>query len=154
MTALQRRVPHIPVLMAPALVQGAGAAATLVQALQHMYDLTAEDNPLTPPVDVILLVRGGGAMEDLWAFNDERVVRAVAAFAMSERLFAEISAPITDAKPTNVIDVTPSVIELFVHTNALSALAVPPCTKIAAETSSDPVSASVARVGAPDAATT
>jgi len=78
MTALQRRVPHIPVLMAPALVQGAGAAATLVQALQQMYAFTAENNPLTPPVDVILLVRGGGSMEDLWSFNDENLARMIA----------------------------------------------------------------------------
>ena len=77
-TALQRRVPHIPVLMAPALVQGAGAAATLVQALQNMYAFTAEDNPLSPPVDVILLVRGGGSMEDLWSFNDESLARVIA----------------------------------------------------------------------------
>ena len=77
-TALQRRVPHIPVLMAPALVQGAGAAPTLVQALQQMYALTAEDNPVCPPVDVILLVRGGGSMEDLWAFNDEQLARVIA----------------------------------------------------------------------------
>ena len=77
-TALQRRVPHIPVLMAPALVQGAGAAATLAQALQNMYALTAEDNPLCPPVDVILLVRGGGSMEDLWSFNDENLARLIA----------------------------------------------------------------------------
>ena len=77
-TALQRRVPHIPVLMAPALVQGAGAAATLVQALQNIYALTAEDNPLCPPVDVILLVRGGGSMEDLWSFNDENLARLIA----------------------------------------------------------------------------
>jgi exodeoxyribonuclease VII large subunit len=78
MTALQRRVPHIPVVMAPALVQGAGAAATLVQALQNLYALTAEDNPLSPPVDVILLVRGGGSMEDLWSFNDENLARLIA----------------------------------------------------------------------------
>jgi exodeoxyribonuclease VII large subunit len=77
-TALQRRVPHIPVLMAPALVQGAGAAATLVQALHNMYAFTAEDNPLSPPVDVIVLVRGGGSMEDLWAFNDENLARVIA----------------------------------------------------------------------------
>ncbi|PVE41749.1 exodeoxyribonuclease VII large subunit [Limnohabitans planktonicus] len=77
-TALQRRVPHIPVLMAPALVQGNGAAATLVQALQNMYALTAEDNPMSAPVDVILLVRGGGSMEDLWAFNDETLARVMA----------------------------------------------------------------------------
>jgi exodeoxyribonuclease VII large subunit len=78
MTALQRRVPHIPVVMAPALVQGAGAAATLAMALQNMYALTAEDNPLCPPVDVILLVRGGGSMEDLWSFNDENLARVIA----------------------------------------------------------------------------
>ena len=77
-TALQRRVPHIPVMMAPALVQGAGAAATLAQALQNIYALTAEDNPLCPPVDVILLVRGGGSMEDLWSFNDENLARLIA----------------------------------------------------------------------------
>ena len=77
-TALQRRVPHIPVVMAPAMVQGAGAAATLGLALQNMYALTAEDNPLCPPVDVILLVRGGGSMEDLWAFNDENLARVIA----------------------------------------------------------------------------
>ena len=77
-TALQRRVPHIPVLMAPALVQGAGASATLAQALQNLYAFTAEDNPIYPPLDVILLVRGGGAMEDLWSFNDENLARVIA----------------------------------------------------------------------------
>jgi exodeoxyribonuclease VII large subunit len=78
MTALQRRVPHIPVVMAPALVQGAGAAASLALALQSLFALTAEDNPLCPPVDVILLVRGGGSMEDLWSFNDENLARVIA----------------------------------------------------------------------------
>lgn len=78
MTALQRRVPHIPVRMAPALVQGAGAAATLAQALHELYAWTAEDHPSEPPVDVILLVRGGGSIEDLWAFNDEQLARVIA----------------------------------------------------------------------------
>ena len=78
MTALQRRVPHIPVRMAPALVQGQTAAATLVQALQSLYAWTAEDHPSEPPVDVILLVRGGGSIEDLWAFNDEQLARVIA----------------------------------------------------------------------------
>ncbi len=78
MTALQRRVPHIPVRMAPALVQGAGAPATLAHALQNLYAWTAEDHPTEPPVDVILLVRGGGSMEDLWAFNDEQLARVIA----------------------------------------------------------------------------
>lgn len=78
MTALQRRVPHIPVRMAPALVQGQGAAATLAQALQSLYAWTAEDHPSEPPIDVILLVRGGGSIEDLWAFNDEQLARVIA----------------------------------------------------------------------------
>lgn len=77
MTALQRRVPHIPVRMAPALVQGVGAAVTLGQALQNLYAWTAEDHPSEPPIDVILLVRGGGAIEDLWAFNDEQLARVI-----------------------------------------------------------------------------
>ncbi len=78
MTALQRRVPHIPVRLAPAQVQGQGAAATLVQALQQVYAWTAEDHPSEPPIDVILLVRGGGSMEDLWCFNDEQLARMLA----------------------------------------------------------------------------
>ena len=78
MTALQRRVPHIPVRMAPAMVQGQGAAATLSQALQTLYAWTAEDHPSEPPIDVILLVRGGGSIEDLWAFNDEQLARVIA----------------------------------------------------------------------------
>ena len=71
-TALQRRVPHIPVVLAPAAVQGADAPGALVQALQSLVQRTE-------PMDVILLVRGGGAMEDLWAFNDERLARAIVA---------------------------------------------------------------------------
>ena len=70
-TALQRRVPHIPVVLSPALVQGADAPASLLQALQA---LSAK-----PEIDVILLVRGGGSLEDLWAFNDEPLARAIVA---------------------------------------------------------------------------
>ncbi len=68
-SALQRRVPHIPVMLAPAPVQGAEAAPALAKALQSLGDL--------PGVDVILLVRGGGSMEDLWAFNDEALAHAI-----------------------------------------------------------------------------
>ena len=70
-TALQRRVPHIPVVLSPALVQGADAPASLLQAL---HALSAK-----PEIDVILLVRGGGSLEDLWAFNDEQLARAIVA---------------------------------------------------------------------------
>lgn len=68
-TALQRRVPHIPVVIYPASVQGAQASEELRQALRKAYE-RAE-------VDVLLLVRGGGAIEDLWAFNDEQLARLI-----------------------------------------------------------------------------
>jgi exodeoxyribonuclease VII large subunit len=81
MTALQRRLPHVPVLLAPAPVQGAGAPAQLVQALESLYLRVAsgKDAPASGALvpDVILLVRGGGSMEDLWAFNDEVLARAI-----------------------------------------------------------------------------
>lgn len=85
-TALRRRVPHIPVVLAPALVQGAQAPASLCEALSKLYllarsgqGLEAEkaENPGVPPIDVILLVRGGGSMEDLWAFNDAQLARTI-----------------------------------------------------------------------------
>jgi len=74
MTALRRRAPHIPVVVAPAAVQGAGAAAQLAAALQQLYRRAPDWN-----IDVILLVRGGGSIEDLWSFNDETLARTIAA---------------------------------------------------------------------------
>jgi exodeoxyribonuclease VII large subunit len=71
LTALHRRVPHIPVRISPSPVQGAEAPSSLVHALHTLQSL--------PEVEVILLVRGGGSMEDLWAFNDEALARAIVA---------------------------------------------------------------------------
>lgn len=71
-TALRRRVCHVPVTFAPAAVQGSGAPAELVEALEALYR-RAESGE----IDVILLVRGGGSIEDLWAFNDERLARTI-----------------------------------------------------------------------------
>lgn len=73
LTALARRAPQVRVVVVPSAVQGAEAPAQLVRAL-------ARANAL-PEVDTIVLCRGGGSLEDLWAFNDEQVVRAVAASA-------------------------------------------------------------------------
>ena len=75
--ALARRVPHIPVLLAPAAVQGAGAPAELQGALRQLYRRAEPD--AAQPIDLILLVRGGGSIEDLWAFNDETLARTIAA---------------------------------------------------------------------------
>lgn len=77
-TALRRRVPHIPVVLVPALVQGAQAPQSLRDALSQLYRMAGPGaRPSAPPIDVILLVRGGGSMEDLWAFNDEQLARLI-----------------------------------------------------------------------------
>ncbi|WPB58224.1 exodeoxyribonuclease VII large subunit [Xylophilus sp. GOD-11R] len=72
LSALARRAPHVSVTVSPASVQGAGAPAELVAALSALAHRPA-------PPDLILLVRGGGSIEDLWAFNDEALARAIAA---------------------------------------------------------------------------
>ena len=74
-TALRRRAPHVPVVLAPSQVQGAAAPGELVRALQSLYALVRTGGISAP--DVILLVRGGGSIEDLWAFNDEQLARTI-----------------------------------------------------------------------------
>lgn len=69
LNVLRRRFPLAATLIAPTLVQGDQAPAQIVRALQWV---DGRDD-----IDVIILARGGGSMEDLWAFNDERVARAV-----------------------------------------------------------------------------
>ncbi|MGE0098987.1 MAG: exodeoxyribonuclease VII large subunit [Hydrogenophaga sp.] len=69
-TALRRRAPHIPVVIYPAAVQGQQAAGELCAALRMAYARSE--------CDVLLLVRGGGSLEDLWSFNDPHLVRTMA----------------------------------------------------------------------------
>ncbi len=71
LTSMARRAPHVKVVVYPAPVQGDGAAARLVQSLQTAIERNE--------VATLLLVRGGGSLEDLWSFNDEALARAVAA---------------------------------------------------------------------------
>lgn len=75
-SVLQRRFPLLTVTLLPAPVQGEAAPAAMIAALRRANDCAAEQEP---PIDVILLTRGGGSPEDLWCFNDERLVRAIAA---------------------------------------------------------------------------
>ena len=70
LNVLRRRYPLVEAIVSPTPVQGEAAPVRIVEAMQAL----AENEP-----DVVLLVRGGGSLEDLWAFNDERVVRAVVA---------------------------------------------------------------------------
>lgn len=69
---LGRRWRGADVLIAPSRVQGEGAAQEIAAAIERV-------NRLTPPVDCLVVTRGGGSLEDLWAFNEEVVVRAISA---------------------------------------------------------------------------
>ena len=68
---LKRRFPNVHLTLYPVRVQGDGSAAEIVVGLGYFSKQL--------PVDVILLVRGGGSLEDLWSFNEESVARAIAA---------------------------------------------------------------------------
>ncbi len=68
---LRARFPLVSVVLAPTLVQGSDAPAGIVRAIHRLEQ--------EPDIDVILLGRGGGSLEDLWAFNDEDVARAISA---------------------------------------------------------------------------
>ena len=70
LSTLARRAPHIPIVIYPTLVQGPDAPVGIISALKAAEKENA--------VNVILLVRGGGSIEDLWAFNDEQLAYAIA----------------------------------------------------------------------------
>jgi exodeoxyribonuclease VII large subunit len=72
LSVIARRAPHIPVVVFPTPVQGETAATQIRQALQRVIDYGE--------CDVVLLVRGGGSLEDLWSFNDEALARDIVAF--------------------------------------------------------------------------
>lgn len=74
LTTLARRAAHVPVIVYPTPVQGIDAPPSIVAALERANRRRE--------VDVLLLVRGGGSIEDLWSFNDERVARAIHASAL------------------------------------------------------------------------
>ncbi|MFZ5863666.1 MAG: exodeoxyribonuclease VII large subunit [Nitrospirota bacterium] len=71
---LKRRFPTIPVLLLPVPVQGPGAAGRIADAIDDANALTERLRP-----DVLIVARGGGSLEDLWAFNEEIVARAIVA---------------------------------------------------------------------------
>ena len=74
LTTLARRASHIPIFIYPTLVQGADASAGIIKAIAKAN----QEQKDAQKAEVILLVRGGGSIEDLWAFNDEQLAHAIA----------------------------------------------------------------------------
>lgn len=70
LTVIKRRFANVEILINPVRVQGDEAADEIVQAIKQM-------NEYFPELDVLILTRGGGSLEDLWAFNEEKVARAI-----------------------------------------------------------------------------
>lgn len=70
MNVLSRRNRSVPVTLVPTIVQGEGSAPQIIEALKKAFQL--------PNVDVVIVGRGGGSIEDLWAFNDEKLARLIA----------------------------------------------------------------------------
>lgn len=113
--ALARRAPQVEVIVYPSLVQGSEAPAALVAALT----LAGRRRE----VDTLILARGGGSLEDLWAFNDERVVRAVASSPMplvcgvgheTDITLADFAADLRAPTPTAAAELAaPAAVELL-----------------------------------------
>lgn len=115
LNTLRGRFPLVEVILAPTMVQGEDAPPKIVQAIRDLNQLL--------DVDVIILARGGGSLEDLWAFNDERVVRAIASSRIpvvtgvgheTDTTLADYAADVRAPTPTGAaVVVTPDKTELL-----------------------------------------
>lgn len=108
LAALQRRAPHLEVVLYPSPVQGADAGAKLADAVRTADARAEEDG-----IDLLLLVRGGGSIEDLWAFNDEGLARAMRACTVpvvsgvgheTDFTIADFAADVRAATPTGAAE--------------------------------------------------
>jgi exodeoxyribonuclease VII large subunit len=109
LTALKRRAPHVPVILYPTQVQGEAAPAQIVAAI-NLAGRRCD-------VDVLIVARGGGSIEDLWAFNDEAVARAIADSPMpvvsgigheTDFTIADFAADLRAATPTAAAELASS----------------------------------------------
>jgi exodeoxyribonuclease VII large subunit len=78
LSAIKRRAPSLQVTLSPAIVQGDTAAVSLIKALDRIMKFN-ENNP-DNSIDVVIISRGGGSIEDLWCFNNEDLARQIASF--------------------------------------------------------------------------
>lgn len=121
-TTLQRRFPTVPVLLYPVLVQGAQAAPSIVRAIEAMNR--------HGEVDVLIVGRGGGSLEELWAFNEEAVARGIVASLIpvisavgheTDFTIADFVADLRAATPTAAAELAvPHQLELRQHLAHLS----------------------------------
>lgn len=120
---LRRRFPLVRLILSPTPVQGQDAAPQIVRALQRLNRHT--------DVDVIIIARGGGSIEDLWCFNDERVARAVAASRIPvisgigheiDFTIVDFAADLRAPTPSSAAELaTPSQEELWIDLDRLTA---------------------------------
>jgi len=116
-TTLNRRYPLAEVIVFPALVQGSGAAPSIVKAIQHAQK--------SHGIDVLIVGRGGGSIEDLWAFNEEIVARAIVESSIpiisavgheTDTTIADYVADLRAPTPTAAAELAvPNQIELLQH---------------------------------------
>ncbi len=121
LNALRRRWPLAEVALYPVPVQGKEAPPAIIRALREL--------PTRAPVDVILLARGGGSLEDLWAFNDEGVARAIRACPVPvvsgvgheiDFTIADFAADVRAATPTAAAELaTPDIGERYAQVDTL-----------------------------------
>lgn len=117
-TTLCRRAPYVDVFIYPVPVQGAGAGAQIAAMLERVSARAQSD-----AIELVLLVRGGGSIEDLWAFNEEIVARAIVACAVpvvvgvgheSDITIADFAADLRAPTPTAAAElVAPAALALF-----------------------------------------
>jgi exodeoxyribonuclease VII large subunit len=120
-STLRRRYPLAKVVLSPALVQGPTAAPTIVEAIARLVRYHGEREA----IDVIIVARGGGSLEELWPFNEELVARAVAACPIpvvsavgheTDYTICDFVADVRAATPTAAAElVAPAVSDLRLH---------------------------------------